>query len=602
LPFGVVRANFRKSMHPPPPPAIVSTPSPAEIAQRWQQAAQGWARWWLETMPVRTSVRATRPDAPSVDGHALAALNAKYQPTLEALWSAAKALDPIAIVEGRARLPELVEPPPGDRRFSASEWSEHPYFSLVKQNYLLASSYLTELAELAPLSSEDDRHRLRFVTRQYLDAIAPANFPATNPEVLKRALATDGASLAQGASNLIADVKRGRITMSDVSAFEVGRNIAVTAGDVVFRNELIELIQYAPSTPRVHRRPLVIVPPCINKYYILDLQPSNSFVRWTVEQGVTVFMVSWRNIPSQLGSLTWDNYIEDGVLTALGVAGEIARSPTVNALGFCVGGTLLASALGVLAARKKRRVQSVTLLTTMLDFADPGEIGVYVSREYLAAREPSLLAGARVHGAELAGAFASLRANELVWNYVVRNYLKGETPPAFDLLHWNSDSANLAGPMYVYYLRNLYLDNRLRERGALTMAGERVDLRRISAPMYVLASRDDHIVPWRSAYKTTGLAGGDDMTFVLAASGHIAGVVNPPAANRRNYWTNELITDQADDWFERAQSVPGSWWPHWRAWLARHAGGMKRAPKRTGNDTYPPLQPAPGRYVREVPD
>jgi len=592
-------------MHSPPPTATVPTPSTAELAQRWQQAAQTWARWWLQAMPVAAPVEHAQA-APSawfarIEGDALAVLNAKYQPTFEALWAAAKTLDPIAAAEGRARLPELVEPSPGDRRFSAAEWSEHPFFSLMKQSYLLASRYLTELAALAPLSDDAGR-RLSFVTRQYVDALAPTNFPATNPEVLRRALATDGASITQGASNLIADVRRGRITMSDTSAFEVGRNIAVTPGDVVFRNDLIELIQYAPTTPRVHRRPLVIVPPCINKYYILDLQPSNSFVRWTVEQGITVFMLSWRNIPPELGQLTWDHYIEDGVITALRVASEIARTRTVNALGFCVGGTLLASALAVLAARKKRPVRSATLLTTMLDFADPGEIGVYVSREYLAAREPALLAGARVHGAELAGAFASLRANELVWNYVVRNYLKGETPPAFDLLHWNSDSANLPGPMYVYYLRNLYLDNRLRERGALTMAGERIDLGRITAPMFVLASRDDHIVPWRSAYKTSGILGGDDMTFVLAASGHIAGVVNPPAANRRNYWTNPLITEDPDDWLERAQSIPGSWWPQWFTWLARHAGAMKRAPRRTGSDSYPSLVPAPGLYVMEAPN
>ena len=270
-------------------------------------------------------------------------------------------------------------------------------------------------------------------------------------------------SFAQGIVNLAGDLGKGRISMSDERAFEIGRNLAVTPGHVVYRNELIELIQYAPTTARVHRRPLVIVPPCINKYYILDLQPSNSFVRWAVGQGHTVFIISWRNIPPQLGSLTWDDYLEEGVLKALGVAREISRSPTVNALGFCVGGTLLACALAVLAARRERSVESATFLTTMLDFADPGEIGVYVSREFLAAREPALQGGERVHGAELAGAFASLRANELVWNYVVRNYLKGETPPAFDLLHWNGDSANLPGPMYVYYLRNLYLDNRLIE-------------------------------------------------------------------------------------------------------------------------------------------
>ena len=285
-------------------------------------------------------------------------------------------------------------------------------------------------------------------------------------------------------------------------------------------------------------------------------------------------MISWRNIPPEQGRLTWDDYLEHGVLTALAQAKAIGATATVNALGFCVGGTLLASALAVLAARHDHSVESATFLTTMLDFADPGEIGVYVSREYLQAREPMLLAGERVHGGELAGAFASLRANDLVWNYVVKNYLKGETPPAFDLLHWNGDSANLPGPMYVYYLRNLYLDNKLIVPGALTMLGERIDLGRITMPAYVYASRDDHIVPWRSGYRTTALLGGEP-TFVLGASGHIAGVINPPAKQRRNHWTNELLTDDPDDWLARATSHPGSWWPHWGAWLSAHAGALR---------------------------
>ena len=387
--------------------------------------------------------------------------------------------------------------------------------------------------------------------------------------------------------------------MTDESAFAVGRNLAMTPGDVVYRNELIELIQYRPTTEQVHRRPLVIIPPCINKYYVLDLQPGNSFVRWAVGRGHTVFIISWRNIPPELGHLTWDDYLEQGVLMAIRVAKEIANSPTANVLGFCVGGTMLASALAVLAARRDRSVESATFLTTMLDFADPGEIGVYVSRELLAAREPALLSGERVHGSELAGAFASLRANDLVWNYVVRNYLKGEMPPAFDLLYWNSDSANLPGPMYVYYLRNLYLDNRLIEPGALTMAGERIDLSAVTMPTYVYASHDDHIVPWRSAYRTTALLGGD-VRFVLGASGHIAGVINPPDKHRRNYWTNELVTDDADDWFARADHHPGSWWPDWADWLGAHGGAKKPAPREAGSASFPALEPAPGRYVRET--
>ncbi|MEO7156968.1 MAG: class I poly(R)-hydroxyalkanoic acid synthase, partial [Vicinamibacterales bacterium] len=483
---------------------------------------------------------------------------------------------------------------------AAAEWHELPYFALLQQHYLLSAEYLKEVAMLAPLP-DPDKQRLKFLTRQAIDALAPTNFPATNPEVIKRALKTDGASLAQGFANFVADAQKGRISMTDERAFAVGENLAITPGHVVFRNDLIELIQYSPSTKQVHRRALLMVPPCINKYYILDLQPENSFVRWTVAQGHTVFMISWRNIPASLGHLQWDDYIVDGVLHAIDVVKTISGSPAVNALGICVGGTILAGALAVLAARGDRSVTSTTLLTTLLDFDDPGEIGVYVSREMLAARDPMLMAGQRIHGGEIARAFASLRANDLVWNYVVNNYLKGETPPAFDLLYWNGDSANLPGPMYAYYLRSMYLDNQLREPGALTMAGEAIDLSRIGMPAYVLATREDHIVPWRGAYKTIGLLGGDK-TFVVGASGHIAGVVNPPEKKRRNFWIDGPSTTDADEWLAGAESRPGSWWTHWAAWLAPRGGAKKAAPRAAGNSDYPALDPAPGRYVRETAD
>ncbi|NDP43570.1 MAG: class I poly(R)-hydroxyalkanoic acid synthase, partial [Aromatoleum sp.] len=573
-----------------------------ELAGRWQQIGQEWTNWWTHAgsgaAAIGTGVGAcpAMPSPPAglvpdtVDPDVLSKLNAKYQPRIQALWTAAQAAL-VCAPDGQAQIANVVESPPGDRRFAAPEWSALPFFALMKQSYLLNGEYLNELAALAPVP-EPDRKRLAFMTRQYVDAMAPTNFPATNPEVLKRAVATEGASLAQGLANLMADAQRGRISMSDERAFAIGRNLAVTPGDVVFRSDLIELIQYAPTTKQVFRRPLLIVPPCINKYYILDLQPQNSFVRWAVAEGHTVFMLSWRNVPPELGHLTWDDYLEQGPLTAIRVAREIAGSATVNALGFCVGGTLLASALALLAARKDRSVESTTLLTTMLDFEDPGEIGVYISREFLASRESALMSGQRVHGSELAGAFASLRANDLVWNYVVNNYLKGATPPAFDLLHWNCDSSNLPGPMYVYYLKNMYLDNRLREPGALTMAGETIDLGRVTMPTYVYASRDDHIVPWRAAYRTTALFGGD-LAFVMGASGHIAGVVNPPEKKRRNYWTNDLLTDDPDDWFARAHSIPGSWWPHWAAWLEPHGGARRPAPHGTGSDDYPPLASAP---------
>jgi polyhydroxyalkanoate synthase len=598
-------------MPPSPSPHVLSW---AEIAARWQELGVEWAQWWSGAMP-RADAHPSLLDAlaagtaeggaasagalalgAAIDPQALHALNARYHPQWAALWAAAQAV--LNDADAAPALPQIVDADGGDRRFAARAWHDVAYFSLLRQAYLLASRCLTELAGLAKLPP-DEKRRLAFVTRQYVDAIAPSNFVATNPEVIQRAIATGGESLARGLANLVDDTRKGRITMSDERAFAVGGNLAVTPGDVVFRNALFELIQYAPTTAQVHRRPLLIVPPCINKYYILDLTPENSFVRYAVAQGHTVFVMSWRNVPPKLGKLTWDDYLEDGVLTALEVAGEIGGSATVNALGFCVGGTLLACALAVLAARGERSVSSVTLLTTMLDFADPGDIGVYVRRELLAAREPALLAGERVHGGELAAAFASLRANELIWNYVVHNYLKGETPPAFDLLHWNADSANLPGPMYVYYLRHLYLDNALIEPNALTMAGERIDLGRVTMPAYVYASRDDHIVPWRSAYRTTALLGSDDVAFVLGASGHIAGVINPPEKKRRNYWTNERLANEADDWLSRAREVPGSWWPHWSAWLAGHGGPMRRAPRRAGSAAHRPLGPAPGRYVVE---
>jgi len=583
----------------------------SELARRWQDVGEQWTRLWSDAamgavpaiapasllsagnIASRRAFDATSPVASSVpavsiDPAAAAQLAELYGKRFEALWACA--------TEGRTA-PAPASGIQADRRFSDRAWSEHPYFAWLRDAYLLYADYVREFAALAQ-TDEATKKRLVFLARQYADAIAPSNFLATNPEALQRALASGGASIAQGLSNLVSDAQRGRIAMTDESAFAVGRNLAVTPGSVVFRNPLIELIQYAPTTREVAKRPLLIVPPCINKYYILDLQPDNSFVRYAVGEGHTVFMISWRNIPPELGALTWDDYLEQGVLAALDAAREIADSRTLNVLGFCVGGTLLACALAVLAARRESPVASTTLLATMLDFADPGDIGVYISREGLEARMPALCGGGRVQGSELASAFASLRPNELVWNYVVGNYLKGQTPPAFDLLYWNGDSANLPGPMYVEYLRDMYLDNRLREPGALSMCGQPIDLKRVTMPAYVFATREDHIVPWRTAYKNVGLLGGEQ-TFVLGASGHIAGVVNPPAKNRRNYWTNELLTDDPDDWLARATTQPGSWWPHWSAWLGHYKGGLRAAPKAPGGDKHRPLAPAPGTYVIE---
>ena len=491
----------------------------------------------------------------------------------------------------------LVSPERTDRRFCAAEWSDNPHYDYLKQSYLINAHFLRGVVETASIEARS-KEQLRFLTRQYIDALAPTNFAATNPEALSLALQSNGETLAKGIRNLAGDIERGRISMADESAFEVGRNIATTAGDVVFENELIQLIQYKALGARVAVRPLVMVPPCINKFYILDLQPGNSFVRHALEQGQTVFMVSWRQVTEELGQVTWDDYIEKGVLAALDVARKISGAKEINALGFCVGGTLLASALAVRAARGGHDVASLTLLAAMLDFSDTGDIGLFVDEKAVAAKERALAAGGVMPGKELAFAFSALRANDLVWFYVVNNYLKGRTPDAFDLLYWNSDSTNLPGPMYCWYVRNMYLENSLREPGRLSMCGIPVELGSVGMPVYILATREDHIVPWRTAYSSTGLLGGE-VRFVLGASGHIAGVINPAKKKRRSYWADGRLAADADTWLKTATETPGSWWSDWDAWLGQFAGGEKAAPRKSGGRGFKAIEAAPGRYVKQ---
>ena len=558
-------------MRPGSPDALL-----AAIAQSSNEVTQGWMR-----------VLASAPASAAALPLANSALQRSYFDKQARLWS--------ALASGKRET--LASPEPGDRRFSAKEWRDNPYYDYLKQSYLLAARYLDELVDAAELEPQA-KARTRFAARQWIDAMCPANFPATNPEALRQALDTKGESLARGLANLLGDVQKQRISQTKESAFEVGRNLALTPGDVVYQNELIQLIQYRATTTEVARRPLVMVPPCINKYYILDLQPENSFVAHAVAAGNTVFMVSWRNVEAEQGRFGWDDYLEQGVFQALRVAQDIAKSEQVNALGFCVGGTLLGAALAVSAARRDAIVSTATFLATMLDFSDTGQIGLFVDEASVAARETRIGAGGILSGRDLAFVFSSLRANDLIWPYVVNNYLLGGEPAAFDLLYWNSDSTNLPGPMYCYYLRNTYLENRLREPGALVNCGVPVDLGKVKLPAFVLATREDHIVPWRAAYRTIGLLGGDDKTFVLGASGHIAGVVNPAAKNRRSHWLSNSYPAQPEDWFANATERPGSWWRLWSDWLAQHAGGKRKAPAKTGTAKYRPIEPAPGRYVK----
>jgi polyhydroxyalkanoate synthase subunit PhaC len=484
----------------------------------------------------------------------------------------------------------------GDKRFKDASWREQPYYDLLKQTYLLGSRQLHEFVDRAQVDDKT-RLQLRFYARQFIDAMSPSNFPATNPEVIRKAIETRSASLTDGMKNLIDDLQKGRITRVDESAFEVGRNLATTPGTVVFENELIQLIQYAPQTSEVEKTPLLLVPPCINKYYLLDLGAGNSFVEYAVAQGHQVFLISWRSAVAEIGHLTWDDYLEMGPLKAVDVVLDITGAERTHALGFCVGGTILSCAAAVLAARQQDKLATITLLTTMLDFSDTGEIGLLIDSGSVALREATIGEGGILPGKELAFTFGTLRANDLIWRYVVDSYLKGATPDAFDLLYWDSDSVSLPGPMYCWYTRNTYLENNIKDPGKTNQCGVPVDLSKVDLPIYLLASREDHIVPWKSAFRSKDLIGGE-ARFVLAASGHVAGVINPPARNKRSHWLNDDLESDPQGWFDAAVEKLGSWWPDWDEWMKRHSNGTIPAPEQRGNARFSPIEPAPGRYVK----
>ena len=488
-------------------------------------------------------------------------------------------------------------PKAADRRFAASEWTATPGSAFLAEMYLLNSRTLLGMVEELQ-ADQKTKARVRFAVLQWIDAASPSNYLALNPEAQHKALTTHGESLGIGMRQLLHDVQQGHLSQTDESAFEVGRNVATTEGSVVFENEFFQLLEYKPLTAKVYERPLLIVPPCINKFYILDLQPENSLIKYVVDQGHRTFVVSWRNPDDSLQTKTWDDFIEDAAIKAIEMVGEITGAAKISALGFCVGGTILSTALAVLAARGEKPVSSLTLLTTLLDFSDTGILDLFIDEPMVKYREMQMGKGGLLKGQELATTFSFLRPNDLVWNYVVGNYLKGETPPPFDLLYWNSDSTNLPGPMYTWYLRNAYFENNLVKPGKCTVAGEKIDLGDIDIPVYIYGSREDHIVPITGSYATTQHLPGKKR-FVMGASGHIAGVINPPAKKKRSFWTNDKLPKDVDAWIEGAKEHPGSWWPDWAAWLKSHAGKQIAAPKGYGKGAkFKAIEPAPGRYVK----
>jgi polyhydroxyalkanoate synthase len=573
--------------------SFTSPGDPSEYFERLMQAGQQSMKQFDEALATTMGVGGKNP-APTGQGFSPFAfaldMQRQYLTQVWRFWNTA------AIRTFSLGAKSEIQPVRGDKRFKDEAWQEAPYFDLLKQSYLLAARQLHDLVEGAQVDSKT-KLQLRFYARQFIDALSPSNFPATNPEVIRTAIETRSASLASGMANLIEDIRKGRITRVDESAFEVGGNLAITPGSVVFENELIQLIEYTPQTANVERTPLLIVPPCINKYYLLDLGKGNSLVEYAVAQGHHVFLISWRSAVPEIGHLTWDDYLTKGPLQAIDVVRDIAKVEQVHALGFCVGGTIMSCAAAVLAARGENKLTSLTLLTTMLDFADTGDIGLLIDEASVALREATIGRGGILPGKELAFTFGTLRANDLIWRYVVDSYMKGATPDAFDLLYWDSDSVSLPGPMYCWYTRNTYLENKIKEPGKTTQCGLPIDLSRVKIPLYVLASREDHIVPWQSAYRSKDLMG-TNPRFVLAASGHVAGVINPPARNKRSHWLNDDLNCEAKDWIDRAEEKPGSWWPDWDAWMKRHSNGIVPAPVHAGNEAYGVIEPAPGRYVR----
>lgn len=484
-----------------------------------------------------------------------------------------------------------------DKRFSSNDWLDSNPFASIAALYMINSKAMLEIADNLSIKNKE-KQKIQFVVEQWIESVSPSNFLATNPEAQKKLFESGGSSFLNGLSNLMDDLQKGRISQTDESAFTVGENLAITKGAVVFENEVAQLIQYESSSKKVGSVPLLIVPPCINKFYIMDLKPESSLVKFAVDQGNTVFLISWKNSGKSEMHLKWDDYVEKGLIKPIDVILSITKKPKLNTLGFCIGGTLLSTAISVLNGRNNHCINSLTLMASLLDFSDPGILDIFIDEKNIEAREKSIGNSGLISGSELASTFSFLRSRDLIWNYVVNNYLKGDKPVAFDLLFWNSDYSNLPGPFYSWYLRNMYLENKLKVPGELEVCGQQIDLSLIDIPVYAMGAIEDHIVPWQSAYDSSCLFAGKTK-FVLGASGHIAGCINPASKNRRSYWTSNKMCSNYEEWLESSKEYNGSWWNDWKIWLKPYQGKLINSKKVLGSSKFAPIEPAPGRYVSE---
>ena len=565
-------------------------------AQQWQE---GWSDWVEALAPSGDTVTpGETPASPKINVDPATMLEAQMElwHDFQALWAATTAR-----MMGREAAP-VIEPEAGDNRFRDAEWSDNPIFDFLKQSYLLNARWLRR--SLAGIDGLDRSgvDKLDFIGRQIVDAFSPANFALTNPVVLREMRETKGESLMRGLRQLTEDLKDSehglRPKQTDMDAFEVGNNVATSPGAVVYQNPLMQLIQYEPSTETVYRKPLLIVPPWINKFYILDLRPDNSFIRWAVERGYTVFVISWVNPDESHAALSFDDYLSDGILAALDAIERATGERKTTAIGYCIGGTLLAAALAYMDAVGDKRVGAATFFAAQVDFEDAGELRIFTDEAHMDALETKVREKGYLDAANMAGTFNALRANDLIWHFVINNYLLGKEPPAFDLLYWNADSTHFPAQLFIDYLRNMYQRNKLARPGAFELLGQKIDLGRIGIPTYIQASKEDHIAPADSVFKLTGLLGGRKR-FVLAGSGHVAGVINPPEKKKYQHWLveNGAAHDDFETWFADAVEHPGSWWPDWHRWLSRRSG--KKVPARKpGAGGLRLIEPAPGSYVK----
>lgn len=584
-------------------PAIVSR-TMADVAERGQRIVTDFLRRQAE----EPTAAAEQPADPFNIGSAFLEMTARLMTNPARLMQAQLGFwqDYLTLwqntarrIMGDATAPVIAEDPK-DKRFKDEAWQENEVFDFIRQSYLLSARFFRTVVEDKEGLDVKTAQKIDFYTRQFVDAMSPTNFLLTNPEVLRRTAETGGENLLKGLSNLLADLERGkgklRIRMTDDTKFRVGENIAVTPGKVVFQNDLMQLLQYTPTTAKVLKRPLLILPPWINKYYILDLRPKNSFIRWAVEQGHTVFVCSWVNPDERHADKDFADYMREGPYAALAAIEKATGEKAVNAIGYCLGGTLLAATLAHMAAKRDARIKSATFFTTMLDFEESGELGVFIDEEQLQALEEKMESRGYLEGRDMATTFNMLRANDLIWSFVVNNYLLGQEPFPFDLLYWNDDSTRMPAKMHSFYLRRMYQENDLVKPGGIELDGVKLDLRKIKLPAYILSTREDHIAPWKSTYRATQLFKGPTR-FVLAASGHIAGVVNPPESGKYSHWVGAELPPEAEAWFHGATELAGSWWPDWQRWILSQDRAEVPA-RKPGDGGLSPIEDAPGAYVK----